>query len=176
MIHPIKHFITITKHRHKVIANCFKAGIGFQGLFHDLSKYSPSEFIAGAKYYKGNKSPNEGERDVFGYSPAWLHHKGRNKHHFEYWTDYNPKFRRVMPVEMPKKYLAEMFCDRLAASMIYQGKKYTDDFPLQYFLRGKPNRVIHPATSDKLEELLTMLSSVGSKETFKYIKKWVREK
>ncbi len=176
MIHPIKHFNTITRHRHKVIANCIKAGIGFQGLFHDLSKYSPSEFIAGAKYYKGTKSPNEGEREIYGYSPAWLHHKGRNKHHFEYWNDYNPIERKVVPVEMPKKYLVEMFCDRVAASKIYQGKNYTDTYPLEYFLRGKQNRFIHQSTSDKLEELLIMLSEKGEKETFKYIKKWVREK
>ena len=176
MIHPIKHFRTITKHRHKVIANCIRAGIGFQGLFHDLSKYSPSEFWAGAKYYKGTRSPNDGEREALGYSPAWLHHKGRNKHHFEYWNDYNPIERRVMPVEMPKKYIVEMFCDRVAASKIYQGKNYNDHFTLQYFLKGKSNRFIHEKTSDKLEELLTMLSEKGEKETFKYIKKWVREK
>ncbi len=176
MIHPIKHFRTITKHRHKVIAHCIKAGIGFQGLFHDLSKYSPSEFFAGAKYYKGTKSPNEGEREVYGYSPAWLHHKGRNKHHFEYWNDYSPIARKVVPIEMPKKYVAEMFCDRVAASKIYQGTNYTDAFPLEYFMRGKANRFIHERTSDKLEELLVMLKDKGEKETFKYIKKWVREK
>ncbi len=176
MIHPIKHFLTITRHRHRVIINCFKAGIGFQGLFHDLSKYSPVEFFAGAKHYKGNKSPNEGERELYGYSPAWLHHKGRNKHHFEYWNDYNPIAKKVIPVEMPKKYLIEMFCDRVAASMIYQGKKYKDTYPLEYFNRGKANRFIHKNTSDKLEELLTMLAEKGSNETFKYIKKWVREK
>ena len=174
-MHPIKHFRTITRHRHEVIKNCFRAGIGFQGLFHDLSKYSPSEFIAGAKYYAGSRSPNEIERSIFGYSRAWLHHKGRNKHHFEYWTDYNPKERRVMPVEMPKKYLIEMFCDRVAASKIYQGDKYTDSYPLEYFMRGKDNRSIHQATSDKLEELLTMLAEKGEIETFNYIKKWVRE-
>ena len=176
MIHPIKHFITITKHRHKVIRHCFKAGIGFQGLFHDLSKYSPVEFFAGAKYYLGNRSPNEKERELYGYSPAWLHHKGRNKHHFEYWNDYNPIERKVMPIEMPKKYLIEMFCDRVAASKIYQGKNYTDAFPLEYFMRGKANRFIHKDTSDKLEELLIMLAEKGEKETFKYIRKWVREK
>lgn len=176
MIHPIKHFITITRHRHKVIINCFKAGIGLQGLFHDLSKYSPAEFLAGAKYYKGNKSPNEGEREIYGYSPAWLHHKGRNKHHFEYWNDYDPIAKKVLPVEMPKRYLVEMFCDRVAASMIYQGKNYKQTYPLEYFNRGKANRFIHKNTSDKLEELLTMLAEKGSKETFKYIKKWVREK
>ena len=174
-MHPFKHFHTITKHRHKVIKHCFKAGIGWQGLLHDLSKYSPSEFISGAKYYIGTRSPNERERELFGYSPAWMHHKGRNKHHFEYWTDYNPIERKVMPVKMPRKYVAEMFCDRVAASMIYQGKNYTDAFPLQYFLRGKPNRFIHPETSDEIEMLLTMLAEKGEKETFKFIKKWVRE-
>ena len=82
-MHPIRHFRTITRHRHKVIANCFRAGIGWQGLFHDLSKYSPTEFWPGARYYQGTRSPNEIEREKYGYSPAWLHHKGRNRHHFE---------------------------------------------------------------------------------------------
>ena len=89
MIHPIKHFVTITKHRHLVIKHCFKAGVFWQGLRHDLSKYSFTEFIPGMKYYAGTHSPNETERAKFGYSLAWIHHKGRNKHHFEYWTDYN---------------------------------------------------------------------------------------
>ena len=165
-----RHFSTITKHRHKVIVHCFKAGIGWQGLFHDLSKYTLSEFLAGAKYYQGNRSPNEVERELFGYSPAWLHHKGRNRHHFEYWTDYNPKEKRIAPVKMPTKYVIEMFCDRVAASKIYQGDKYNDKHPLDYFLRGKPTRFIHPETSDLLEKLLTMLSEKGEKETFRYIK------
>jgi hypothetical protein len=81
-----------------------------------------------------------------------------------------------MPVEMPKKYVVEMFCDRVAASKIYQGVKYTDAYPLEYFMRGKTNRFIHENTSKKLEELLAMLADKGEKETFKYIKKWVREK
>lgn len=165
-----RHFCTITKHRHKVIAHCFKAGIGWQGLFHDLSKYTPTEFSAGAKYYQGNRSPNEKERELFGYSSAWLHHKGRNRHHFEYWTDYNPKTKQIMPVKMPIKYVIEMFCDRVAASKIYQGDKYNDKHPLEYFLRGKPTRMIHPETSDLLEKLLTMLSEKGERKTFEYIK------
>ena len=171
-----KHFNTITKHRHKVISHCFKAGIGWQGLFHDLSKYTPVEFFAGAKYYQGNRSPNEVERELYGYSPAWLHHKGRNRHHFEYWTDYNPTERRVVPVKMPTRYVIEMFCDRVAASKIYQGDKYNDKHPLEYFLRGKPTRVIHPETSDLLEKLLTMLSEKGEKETFRFIKKMQKNK
>ncbi len=166
----IGHFITITKHRNAVIANCFRAGIGFQGLRHDLSKYAPEEFLPGARYYVGTRSPNELEREKFGYSKAWLHHKGRNKHHFEYWTDYNPREKRVVPIEMPEKYVAEMFCDRVAASKIYNGDKYHDGFPLEYFLRGKDKRSIHPKTSEDIEMLLRMLSEKGEDETFRYIK------
>ncbi len=169
-MHPLKHFKTITHHRHKVIAHCFKAGIGFQGLFHDLSKYTPAEFFAGAKYYQGTRSPNECEREIYGYSAAWMHHKGRNRHHFEYWTDYNPKTKRVEPVRMPIKYVKEMFCDRVAASKIYQGEKYNDNHPIEYFLNGIPRRTINQETSDLLEGWLRMLSEKGEAATFKHIK------
>lgn len=170
------HFRTITKHRHKVIAHCFKAGIGWQGLFHDLSKYSPTEFIPGAKYYQGTRSPNEAEREQFGYSAAWLHHKGRNRHHFEYWFDYNPETKRNEPVKMPLNYVIEMFCDRVAASKIYQGEKYTDRSALDYFLAAKARRVIHPETSEFLEKLLEMLAQKGEAYTFSYIKKYINQK
>lgn len=165
------HFKTITRHRHAVIVHCMKVGILKRGLLHDLSKYSPAEFLAGVRFYMGDRSPNEAEREMHGYSSAWLHHKGRNRHHFEYWTDYNPKTRRVEPVKMPLVFVKEMFCDRIAASKIYQGEKYTTSHPLEYFLRGKPRRVIHPETSDLLEGWLVMLAERGEKETFEHIAK-----
>ncbi len=168
------HFRTITRHRHKVIAHCYRAGIFWQGLRHDLSKYSPAEFIPGAKYYTGTRSPNEGEREAYGYSLAWMHHKGRNKHHFEYWTDYYPPTKLVQPVKMPLRYVVEMFCDRVAASKIYQGEKYTDDAPLEYFLKAKHRRVIHPETSDLIEKLLRMLAEKGEDATFAYIRNMIR--
>lgn len=173
MAHPIKHFLTITHHRHKVIANCFRAGIPIRGLLHDLSKYSPTEFIPGAKYFQGNRSPNEGERESYGYSKAWMHHKGRNRHHFEYWTDYDKITKRMKGVKMPRKYLIEMFCDRVAASKIYNKDKYTDSKPLEYFLQAKDNRisVINEDTSNEIGYLLKMLSEKGEKETFRYIRK-----
>lgn len=169
-MHPIKHFKTITKHRHKVIYHCAKAGILWQGLFHDLSKYTLTEFIPGAKYYIGTRSPNEIERETFGYSTAWIHHKGRNRHHFEYWTDISPNTHLYEPVKMPLRFVKEMFCDRVAASKIYQGENYTNSHPIEYFIRGKAKRVIHKETSDLLEKLLTMLAEKGEKETFEYIR------
>ena len=175
MAHPFKHFRTITKHRHVVIGHCRRAGIFWQGLRHDLSKYTPTEFIPGAKYYSGTHSPNEEERALYGYSLAWIHHKGRNKHHFEYWTDYNPKSKLMEPVRMPIRYVAEMFCDRVAAGKIYKGDNYNDKSPIEYFMGGKGRRVIHQETSDLLESLLVMLSEKGEDETFAYIKKLVKE-
>lgn len=172
-----KHFKTITKHRHKVILHCMKAGIFRQGLFHDLSKYSPTEFLAGAKYYQGTRSPNEKERETIGYSLAWMHHKGRNRHHFEYWTDYNPATKLNTPVKMPAKYLAEMFCDRVAASKIYMGKDYKDDCPLKYFQKSTARKVgmFHPDTADKLMYLLEVLAEKGEKEAFREVHKLIKE-
>lgn len=168
------HLTTITKHRHKVMVHCFKAGIFWQGLQHDLSKYSPEEFVQGVKYYQGYRSPNESEREHNGFSRAWMHHKGRNKHHFEYWTDYSTKEKRLVPVEMPVRYVVEMFCDRVAASKIYAGEKYNDSYALNYFLKGKATRVIHPKTSELIEKLLTMLAEDGEEKTFKYIRNMLK--
>ena len=171
MGHPIKHFKTITRHRHKVIVHCARAGILWQGLRHDLSKYTPTEFIPGAKYYQGTRSPNERERELYGYYKAWLHHKGRNRHHFEYWNDYDPKTRKVENVEMPVRYVIEMFCDRVAASKIYNGSSYTDADPYTYFLRIKGKDRLHPNTEILLEKLLTMLRDEGEDVTFAYIRR-----
>ncbi len=161
------HFGTITKHRWYVMLNCFRAGLYRQGLTHDLSKFSPTEFLRGVKYYQGNRSPNEGEREAQGYSQAWMHHKGRNKHHFEYWVDIDPRTKVYGPVEMPYRYLVEMFCDRVAASKVYKGKNYDNSSALKYFRRGHARDIMHPASARQLEELLTVLSNEGEKAAFR---------
>ena len=171
----LKHFMTITKHRNKVIAHCAKAGIFWQGLRHDLSKYSPTEFISGAKYYQGTRSPNERERELYGYSKAWMHHKGRNKHHYEYWNDYNPKTKEIEHVEMPLNYVVEMFCDRVAASKIYNGDKYKDSDSLSYYHRIRGNKRMHENTENVLRELLEMLSEQGEEKTFAYIRELLKK-
>ena len=172
------HCRTVREHRRKVREHCVKAGIPFQGLFHDLSKYSPTEFLCGIRYYQGNRSPNEGEREAYGFSYAWMHHKGRNKHHFEYWTDYDPVTKRMSPVKMPVRFVKEMFCDRVAASKIYNGGNYTDSDPLNYFLKAKTRRLetrmIHPDTSRLLEKLLRMLEKEGEEKTFAYVRRLKR--
>ena len=161
------HFLTITKHRHEVVRLCFRAGIGFQGLFHDLSKYSPTEFIPGVRFYTGKESPNNGERRSCGYSLAWMHHKGRNKHHFEYWYDYDMVTKKIVPVDMPDRYIKEMCCDRIAASKVYNKENYTTKSPLNYLQKSVAREKMTETTYRKLLYLLTMLAEKGEKETLK---------
>lgn len=167
-----QHFKTITNHKRLVMQGCFQVGLYKQGLLHDLSKYSPSEFLVGVKYYQGTRSPNNAEREAIGYSSAWLHHKGRNKHHYEYWIDYSTKEipGGMAPARMPEKYVIEMLMDRIAACKIYNGKNYSQGDPLAYYSKGKENAPMHPETKDLLEKLLIMLSEKGEKETFSYIR------
>lgn len=168
-----QHFKTITKHRWLVQNGCFRVGLIWQGLTHDLSKYAPAEFWNGARYYQGNRSPNTAEREIKGYSEAWMHHKGRNRHHYEYWTDMNRQTRNYESVPMPRKYLVEMVMDRRAACKVYQGKDYKPSSALDYFMKSRERELMHPQTSRELEYVLTMLRDKGEKETFYYLRKHV---
>lgn len=170
-MHPIKHFLTITKHRHLVMHYCFKCGLYKQGLLHDLSKYGFTEFWQGAKYFTGTKSPHLGERAAKGYSLAWMHHKGRNKHHMEYWIDMNVLTNQYEPVKVPKKYVYESVCDRVAASKVYKKKSYTQKDPLDYFTYEGNAIPMHPETKKLLHSLLVYLAENGEKALFKYMKK-----
>ncbi len=165
-----QHFKTITHHKLLVLSGCFQVGLYWQGLTHDLSKYSPTEFLVGARYWQGTRSPNAAERDEKGYSEAWMHHKGRNRHHYEYWTDMSPVTRNYDPIPMPRKYLVEMVMDRIAACRTYQGKNYTDASAFNYFSRSRDRQLMHPQTERELHFLLSMLRDKGQRETFRYLK------
>ena len=165
-----QHFKTITRHRWLVRQGCFRVGLYWQGLVHDLSKYSPMEFLSGVRYYQGTRSPNTAEREEKGYSEAWIHHKGRNPHHYEYWTDLSLQTRCYEPVPVPRKYLVEMVMDRRAACMVYQGKNYTPASPVEYFLKSRERTLMHPQNQQELAHILTMLRDQGEKETFRYLK------
>ncbi|MDD6711554.1 catalase [Sharpea azabuensis] len=163
----IKHFQTITKHKILVGQLCFKLHLYRQGLCHDLSKYSFTEFKTGVLYYQGTSSPNGAERKLKGYSEAWLHHKGRNKHHWEYWVDFTRN--GTTAAKMPYRYVLEMFCDRIAASMVYRGKDYDDSYPLAYYESGKHSYIMNSETRALLEYLLVELKDQGLEKTFKMI-------
>lgn len=173
----LRHLRTINHHRMLVCQHCFRVGLYRQGLMHDLSKYNPVEFMTGVRYFQGYRSPNTAERLDKGYSSAWLHHKGRNKHHLEYWIDYSLDEDSPMAgMKMPVQYVVEMFCDRVAACKTYQKEKYTDDSPLEYYEHSKTHYILHPETRALLETMLTMLAEKGEEETFAYIRHEVLNK
>ena len=168
------HFKTITHHKILVMRGCFRVGLYWQGLTHDLSKYSPTEFLVGARLYQGTRSPNAAERDEKGYSEAWMHHKGRNRHHYEYWTDLNRQTRRYESVPMPRKYLVEMVMDRIAACKVYQGENYSPGSALDYLHRGKERVRMHPKTLRELDYILTMLRDEGEEKTFDFLRQLLK--
>lgn len=165
----VKHFILITKHKYKVFILCTKAGIPIRGLLHDLSKYSPTEFFESVKYYNGKYSPIANCKKENGYSKAWLHHFGRNKHHHEYWYDYGAP--EPTPV-IPYKYTVEMICDGLAAGMVYQGKKWTKEYQLEYWNNKKSHLKINNKITKVLDEVFNevALKGVNKAITKKHLK------
>ena len=169
------HFKTVMQHKMLVARFCFESGLYAQGILHDLSKLSPTEFTVGARYYQGTRSPNNAEREDIGVSTSWLHHKGRNRHHFEYWVDYpvKPEPGHILTgTRMPRRYVAEMIFDRVSASMTYLGDAYHDGKPLEYFLKSKKElgEIIHPVTLRQMEFLLRMWAERGEKYTTAYIR------
>lgn len=171
----LEHLRTINHHKKLVMEGCFKIGLYRQGLLHDLSKYTPTEFLVGCKYYQGNMSPNNAEREEVGYSSAWLHHKGRNKHHMEYWIDYGvgkqgTEHSAICGMKMPLPYVAEMYVDRISASKNYQKEAYRDDSALKYYLKGRGKYILHEDTKAMLELLLVYLAVKGEETVNAFLK------
>ena len=168
------HLSTVCRHKRYVAHYCFRAGLYWQGITHDLSKFSPTEFLPGVRYFQGDRSPNEIERDIHGSSLAWMHHKGRNRHHLEYWTDYVNK--KLVGVRIPPRFLVETFCDRVAAGRTYKKEAYTDASPWEYYMQGHDHYNLHPDTERLLLKMLTMLKDEGEDAVFRYIRTEVLKK
>ncbi len=158
------HLHTINEHKWKVTWLCFRCGLYKQ----DLSKYSPIELRTGFRYYQGFRSPINAQKEVEGYSTSWLHHKGRNPHHWEYWIDNGKDGLRATP--MAFNYIVEMFCDRVAASMTYMKDEYRDDSALKYFEDNLKSTVFHPDTERQIRYLLQYLADHGLEKTIKRIR------
>lgn len=163
----ICHFKTITHHRHQVMLGCFKVGLYKQGLFHDLSKYSPIEFFNSVKYYTGQRSPIYYERKKYGYSKTYLHHKSHNKHHFEYWYDPYARGASIMP----DNYIVESVIDRITAAKIYSKENYYQEQPYEYFLKDHCVTDLMPKNiQNKFAYILKYLADNGEDKLYKYLK------
>lgn len=177
VVKTLKHFHTVNKHRFYVFIYACKAGIPFRGLVHDLSKYSITEFWGSVKYFDGHRSPIYFARKDKGFSEVWVHHKGRNKHHFEYWEDVSAEGRYVTYI--PYKYLVECICDKIAATRVYNGKNFNDRQPLDYWLKADKNSaiMIHEKTAKFVETILTTVATDGINKALKpkYLKRVYKE-
>lgn len=159
----IKHFKLITHHKWVVFKLCCKIGEPWRGFMHDFSKYSPTEFIESANYYVGTHSPiTEAKKDK-GYSEAWLHHKGRNRHHPQYWYDESGPIQT--PV-MPYKYAAEMICDKLAAGIIYEGKNWNKELELNYWKKEREKIRVNEKIDDFITEVFEQVAKDGVDKVF----------
>lgn len=173
------HFKKICIHKFWVAYYCFKCGIYWQGLVHDLSKFSWTEFWESVKYYQGTSSPINACKADKGYSLAWQHHKGRNPHHYEYWIDrYDDG---TVAIEMPYKYTIELICDWFGAARAYLGKDFTYQSEYKWLVNKLKNT--HPKINENTAKFvlivfktLALLEAEGkqpekyiSAEHFKYI-------
>ena len=156
-MHILEHLRTVNRHRHLVRKYCFRLGLYWQGLTHDLSKYSPTEFWRSAKYYQGYRSPNDQD----------------NLYRLD-----------LIELALVGIYgMAEMFCDRIAACRVYQKEKYTDASPYDYFQHSKGHLCrsehghgfIHPETSELLTRWLLLLKEQGEDAAFRQIRQELKE-
>ncbi|MGI6608733.1 MAG: DUF5662 family protein [Erysipelotrichaceae bacterium] len=167
-INFFKHLHLVNKHRFLVMKFCFRLGLYWQGLTHDLSKYSFSEFFTSVRYFTGLKSPIDSEKKEKGYSDCWLHHKGRNKHHWQYWIDFHKG--QIVYIEMPLKYIKEMVADRIAACMVYQRENYKPESALDFYLNSQERFSIPPQTGNKLNYYLSIVAENPLNQALKIIK------
>lgn len=147
------HLQTIHTHRKWVRYYCKLAGIRGRGWKHDLSKYSPTEFWESARYWTGTSSPINACKAANGWSKAWLHHKGRNSHHYEYWQDNFDKGGEALL--MPMNDFVEQVCDFLAAGRTYQGINFSYSSERSWWL----NKREHCAMNAKNKKMLDTIFS-----------------
>ena len=160
----VKHIRFIMYHKWLVFRLCCKAGEPWRGFMHDWSKFSPEEFFESVKYYNGKQSPLSISREINGISNAWLHHKGRNKHHLEYWVDdASPMVAGIMPY----KYAVEMICDRIASGMAYEGKNFSIKFELDYWNNEKKEIKVNPKMDSFITEVFGECMKNGIDNTLK---------
>ena len=155
-----KHFCTVVRHKAIVFKECCACGIFWRGLVHDISKFSPTEFISSARFFQGNSSPIEAEKHIRGYSVAWQRHIGHNPHHWEYWIDFFND-GTIIANRIPYIFVVEMVCDWIGAGKVYSKEAWTQHEPLAYYNKVRAGRHIHPDTEALILEFLTCIDISG---------------
>lgn len=156
------HFKLITKHKWYVFKACRRAGITWRGIMHDMSKYSPTEFLEYGKYYTGKRSPVDECKEKTGRCAAWQHHKGHNPHHWDYWVDRLSE--GGVGTIMPYKYAVELICDCIGAGQAYEKEGWTFSSPYSYWSSKIPKQKIHPAIVQFVDCILWTMKEQGNYE------------
>jgi len=165
-----KHLKTVRIHRKYVRKMCWKMGLFWQGLFHDLSKYSIPE-LKMCKYWTGKGSPHQACREAIGYSPSWINHYHKNKHHFQYWWDEDEE-GKIIPIKMPYKYVIESFCDMVGASKAYGGNTWTEMDVWNYWIaKCKGKRIMNKESQYLVEKLIWNLREMGEERFLAWYKR-----
>lgn len=156
------HIKTVMKHKHWVFFYMRKLGYPVRGILHDMSKFSPEEFFESVRFWNGEKSPILGAKASQGISYAWQHHKGRNKHHYEYWVDNLDD--GGLARKMPFKYVIELVCDWLAAGKSYAGYNGENIFSkeTEWWYEKRKTAKIHPETSKLITKILWHMSQTAT--------------
>lgn len=134
----------LVRHKWFVAAACFRRGLYWQGVVHDLSKFRPREWLPYAEFFYGT----EKNRNAF--DRAWLDHQHANPHHWQHWVLRNDNGSTVV-LEMPEKYVVEMVCDWEGAGRAITGKSGTT---LDWYSKNFHKMLLHPDTRTRVEELL----------------------
>ena len=150
------HLKTILTHKMWVFYYCCKLGIPWQGITHDLSKFSPVEFWESIKYYNGKSSPINYAENENGYSKAWLHHYTKNPHHYEHWIYVHGSIYKILP--MPYKYVLELVADYLAAGRTYNGSWFTPKDELMWWLDIKDRLPMHHISKDAVTKIMSKIA------------------
>ena len=155
------HIWMILRHKYWVFHYACLAGIPWQGFMHDWSKFSRMEFVESVRYYNGIGSPIWLCKVLnHGMSYAWIHHHGRNLHHYEAWQD--DFDHGAHPVDMPYRYAVEMLCDFLAAGRAYGRDQFTFASEYAWWQRKKQNGV---AMTEHMQQFVeAVLSRLAQQE------------
>ena len=173
------HLKVVIRHKRLVYHYASLFGYRWRGLVHDLSKFSPVEFFEGVKYWVGYCSPIIIAKQKTGISYAWLHHRGHNKHHPEYWID---KLNDGgVPHKMPFKYVVEMVCDWLAPGKTYNSTN-EDIFQKEYdwWKKRAEKSKIHNDTKELVSKILwnlkeySVLYNGNEEQTIKNVKMFLK--
>ena len=152
-----EYFKKVCRHKWHVGRACFRYGLYWRGIVHDLSKFSRAEFGPYAMYFH-TPDGKSSYRTKTAFDHAWRHHVAHNPHHWEYWIAFN----RGYPVaaDMPEKYILEMVADWIGAGMTYDGQP--DPNVWYYGKDAKSIIMMTQRTRDRVEELLREINPKGA--------------